>query len=48
MNTTADIDQELSQFEQVCADFDPTRCDAREEVESRWRDGVALWHALGL
>ena len=46
MNTTINIDQELSQFEQMCAGFDPTRPDAREEVVGRWRDGVALWHAL--
>ena len=46
MNTTADFDQELSQFELACAGFDPTGPDACEEVEVLWRDGVGLWHAL--
>lgn len=46
MNTTVDIDHELSQYEQVCAGFDPMRPDARAELERHWRDGVALWHEL--
>ena len=46
MNATVDIDQELSQFEQACAGFDPTRPDARSMVERYWRDGVVIWHEL--
>ena len=46
MNTTVELDTELSQYERACAGFDPLRPDARAEVERLWRDGVALWHEL--
>ena len=46
MNTTVDIEQELTQYEQACADFDSLRPDARAEVERRWRTGIELYDVL--
>lgn len=46
MNTTVDIDHELTQYERACTGFDALRPDARAEVERHVRGGVALWHDL--
>ncbi len=46
MNTTVDIDHELSQYEGACAGFDPLRPDARVELGRRWRLGITVFDAL--
>ncbi len=46
MNTTLDIEQELTQFERAGVGFDPLRADGRIELIRRWRHGIDLFDAF--